>query len=68
MSLHPPARFARDCAASRAGFVLLALLIGLEVVMGVAAAAGYWFEWTMTKRRRNEGLMLEKVETGSDKA
>ncbi|KUL90360.1 hypothetical protein ZTR_02056 [Talaromyces verruculosus] len=47
-----PANFSRICAESRAGFVLLGLLIGLEVVMCAAAAAGYMLEMTVSRQRK----------------
>lgn len=58
--LEAPAHFARDCAASRAGFALTCALIGLEVVMGIAAAAGYLFMKRMAKRRNRD--MSETLE------
>lgn len=58
--LEAPAHFARDCAASRAGFALTCALVGLEVVMGITAAAGYLFMKRMAKRRNAE--MSETLE------
>lgn len=51
-SLSDPANFARICAESRAGFVLLGLLIGLEVIMCAAAAAGYMLEMSVARQRK----------------
>ncbi|KAE8555133.1 hypothetical protein EYB25_003681 [Talaromyces marneffei] len=51
-SITAPANFSRICSESRAGFVLLGLLIGLEVVMCAAAAAGYVLEMTVSKQRK----------------
>lgn len=51
-SVTAPANFARICAESRAGFVMLGLLIGLEVIMCAAGAAGYMLEMTVSKQRK----------------
>ncbi|KAL4915506.1 hypothetical protein BDW62DRAFT_122972 [Aspergillus aurantiobrunneus] len=58
-----PANFARDCAATHAAFILLGFLIGLEVVMGVAAGVGTWLELSVARRRGQDQYRLEKVET-----
>ncbi|KAL5342439.1 hypothetical protein BJX70DRAFT_321846 [Aspergillus crustosus] len=58
-----PADFARDCAATYAAFILLGFLIGLEVLMGVAAGAGTWLELSVAKQRGQDQYHLEKVET-----
>ncbi|OJJ45755.1 hypothetical protein ASPZODRAFT_17198 [Penicilliopsis zonata CBS 506.65] len=60
-SLTAPAHFSRDCMETSAGFVLLGLLIGLEVIMGLAAGTGLWFEYKVMKQRKAENLELEKV-------
>lgn len=52
-----PIHFARDCKDSRAGFVLLCVLLGLEAVMGFAAAAGYLLERNVAKE--NSGSSFE---------
>ncbi|PYH75003.1 uncharacterized protein BO88DRAFT_329529 [Aspergillus vadensis CBS 113365] len=39
-----PVHFKRDCDATEAGFVLLCVLLGLEVVMGVVVGVGFWVE------------------------
>lgn len=57
-----PAHFARDCAVTRAAFILLGFLIALEVLMGVAAAVGTWLEFSVARQRGPERLRLEKVE------
>lgn len=54
-----PANFSRICAESRAGFVLLGLLIGLEVVMCAAAAAGYMLEMTVSRQRKRSNANPE---------
>ncbi|KAL3480351.1 hypothetical protein BJX99DRAFT_27875 [Aspergillus californicus] len=58
-----PANFARDCSASYAAFILLGFLIGLEVIMGVAAGLGTWLELSVAKQREQDQYQLEKVET-----
>lgn len=57
--------FASDCAASRIGLVLLGVLIGLEVVMSLAAVAGYWIGWRWGK---DEKLIMDVVDGLSLKA
>ncbi|CAK37243.1 hypothetical protein CBS63078_4724 [Aspergillus niger] len=37
-----PVHFKRDCEVTRAGFALLCVLLGLEVVMGGVVAVGVW--------------------------
>ncbi|KAJ5925832.1 hypothetical protein N7454_007342 [Penicillium verhagenii] len=56
-----PIHFARDCRATRAGFGLLCLTLGLEIFMGIAAAVGTWFQRDVG-RRREEQVQLEKLE------
>ncbi|KAL4977024.1 hypothetical protein BDW66DRAFT_133759 [Aspergillus desertorum] len=58
-----PVHFGRDCAATRAAFVLLGILIGVEVIMGAAAGVGTWLELSVARRRGQEQYQLEKVET-----
>ncbi|GFF31840.1 hypothetical protein IFM58399_03014 [Aspergillus lentulus] len=58
-SLHAPTHFERDCSETRAGFVLLALLIGLEVVGGAVGAFGVWLERNVS-RQRSFGAQVEK--------
>lgn len=58
-SLHAPTHFERDCSETRAGFVLLALLIGLEVVGGAVGAFGVWLEQNVS-RQRSFGVQVEK--------
>jgi hypothetical protein len=58
--LYAPAGFSRDCVETRVGFVLLGLLIGIEVIMGAASAAGWFLEYTVSKQRRVEEIELEK--------
>jgi hypothetical protein len=59
-SLYPPAGFHHSCLETRAGFILLGLLVGLEILMGAAATAGWWLEHTVTKQRKTEGFELGK--------
>jgi hypothetical protein len=59
-SLHAPTHFERDCRETRAGFVLLALLIGLEVAGGAVGVFGVWLEQNVS-RQRSFGVQLEKV-------
>ncbi|KAL4909941.1 hypothetical protein BDW74DRAFT_144082 [Aspergillus multicolor] len=58
-----PVHFARDCTATHAGFILLGILIGVEVIMGIAAGVGTWLELSVAKQRGQEQYQLEKVET-----
>lgn len=60
--LHAPADFSRDCMETRAGFILLGFLIGLEVMMGAAAAVGWWLEGIVRMQRKIEKVELGKVE------
>ncbi|KAH8699143.1 hypothetical protein BGW36DRAFT_449306 [Talaromyces proteolyticus] len=55
-SLTAPTDFSRMCVESRAGFVLLGLLIGLEIIMGFAAVAGYWLERAVVRQRKMYNL------------
>jgi hypothetical protein len=58
-----PSQFARDCSATYAAFILLGFLIGLEIIMGVAAGVGTWLELSVAKQRGQDQYHLEKVET-----
>ncbi|KAL4934548.1 uncharacterized protein BDV17DRAFT_9674 [Aspergillus undulatus] len=58
-----PANFARDCAATHAGFILLGFLIALEIILMIAAGAGTWLELSVAKQRGQGQYHLEKVET-----
>ncbi|KKK12245.1 hypothetical protein ARAM_004862 [Aspergillus rambellii] len=58
----PPSHFARDCAATHAGFALLGLLIGLEVLMIIASGLGTWLELSVAKKRMQGQYQLEKIE------
>ncbi|KAL2001815.1 hypothetical protein VTN02DRAFT_1190 [Thermoascus thermophilus] len=63
--LRAPDHFPRDCVETRAGFILLGLLIGLEVMMGAAAAAGWWVEIDVRRRRQAEKVKLGRVEVSA---
>ncbi|EED22315.1 conserved hypothetical protein [Talaromyces stipitatus ATCC 10500] len=52
-TLSAPANFSRVCAESRAGFVLSGLLIGLEIFMCAAAAAGYMLDMNVSRQRKS---------------
>ena len=56
-----PIDFARDCHDTRAGFALLCVLLGLEILMGISAAVGTFFQRNVG-RRREEQVQLEKLE------
>ncbi|KAL6237735.1 hypothetical protein BDW75DRAFT_248488 [Aspergillus navahoensis] len=58
-----PVHFVRDCAVTQAAFVLLGILVGVEVIMGVAAGVGAWLELRVARRRGQEQYQLEKVQT-----
>ncbi|KAJ5578739.1 uncharacterized protein N7459_007703 [Penicillium hispanicum] len=56
-----PVHFVRDCHNTRAGFALLCTLLGLEILMGIGAVVGAWFQRDVG-RRREEQVQLEKLE------
>lgn len=56
-----PRHFDRDCVNTRAGFVLLCVLVGMETLLGLVAAVGIWFQRDVA-RRRAEQSQLEKLE------
>lgn len=58
----PPSHFARDCATTRAAFIMMGLLVGLEIIMGIAVGAGIWFERNVSKQRGQDMPQTEKVE------
>lgn len=60
--LTAPADFSRNCMETRAGFILLGLLIGLEIIMGAAAAAGWWLEKSVSKQRKFGEAELGQIE------
>ncbi|KAJ6111204.1 hypothetical protein N7486_003439 [Penicillium sp. IBT 16267x] len=62
-----PIHFSRDCHATSAGFGLLCLTLGLEILMGMAAAVGTWFQKDVG-RRREEQVQLEKLEVATKQA
>ncbi|KAJ6156059.1 hypothetical protein N7497_004944 [Penicillium chrysogenum] len=57
----PPRHFERDCINTRAGFCLLCVLVGLEILMGLVAAVGIWFQRDVARRRAGQ-FQLEKLE------
>ncbi|KAJ5746956.1 uncharacterized protein N7511_008652 [Penicillium nucicola] len=59
-----PANFDRDCTNTRAAFVLLCVLVGMEVFMGVIAALGIWFQKDVSRRRAAQ-FQLEKMEVAT---
>ncbi|OOQ86918.1 hypothetical protein PEBR_19172 [Penicillium brasilianum] len=62
-----PVHFARDCHETRAGFAMLCVLLGFEILMGLAAAAGTWSQRDVS-RRRDEQVQLEKLEVATKQA
>ncbi|OKL56034.1 hypothetical protein UA08_08713 [Talaromyces atroroseus] len=50
--LTAPSHFSRICTDSEAGFVLMGLLVGLEVLMGAAGAAGFLLDLTVSRQRK----------------
>ena len=63
----PPSKFARDCHNLRAGFALLCTVLGLEILMGIVAAVGFWIQRDVG-RRREEQVQLEKLEIATKQA
>jgi hypothetical protein len=59
-SLGAPSGFSTICKESRAGFILLSVLIGLEVIMGIAAIAGHLFELSVAKKRKMYNMEAEQ--------
>lgn len=53
--------FSRDCKNTRAGFALLCVALGLEILMGIVAAVGSLSQRGVS-RRREEQHQLEKLE------
>lgn len=53
--LTAPADFDATCMETRAGFILLGLLIGLEVVMGFSAVTGWWLSKDVGRQRKEVG-------------
>ncbi|CAG8242448.1 unnamed protein product [Penicillium salamii] len=62
-----PRHFDRDCMNTRAGFILICILIGMEMLMGIFAAVGTWFQRDVS-RRREQQFQLEKLEIASKHA
>ncbi|CAG8154636.1 unnamed protein product [Penicillium olsonii] len=62
-----PRHFERDCMNTRAGFALMCVLIGMEMLMGIVAAAGTWFQRDVS-RRREQQFQVEKLEIASKHA
>ncbi|CRG89205.1 hypothetical protein PISL3812_06241 [Talaromyces islandicus] len=58
--LGAPSGFSTICKESRAGFILLSVLIGLEVIMGIAAIAGHMFDLSVAKKRRMYNMEAEQ--------
>ncbi|KAJ5779994.1 hypothetical protein N7457_005154 [Penicillium paradoxum] len=63
-STKSPRHFNRDCINTRAGFVLLCVLVGMEVLMGLVAAAGMWLQRDVSRRREAQ-FQLEKLEVAT---
>lgn len=55
-----PHYFNRNCVNSRAGFALMCTLIGMEVLMGISAAAGTWLQRGVSRRREQEFEVKKK--------
>lgn len=41
---------------------MMGFLVGLEIVMGIAVGAGFWFERDVSKQRGQETSQAEKLE------
>lgn len=59
-SLGAPSGFSTICKESRAGFILLCILIGLEVIMGIAAVAGHLLDLSVAKKRKMYNMEAEQ--------
>lgn len=59
-----PVHFKRDCDVTSAGFALLCVLLGLEVVMGVVVGLGVWVERKVGGLRGRIGGGLEGIGGG----
>lgn len=59
-SLGAPSGFSTICKESQAGFILLCTLIGLEVIMGIAAIVGHLLEWNVAKKRKMHNTEAEQ--------
>jgi hypothetical protein len=59
-----PSLFHRDCINTGAGFILLCVVGGMEILMGIIAAVGIWFQRDVT-RRREQQFQLEKLEVAT---
>ncbi|OQE17636.1 hypothetical protein PENSTE_c020G08856 [Penicillium steckii] len=62
-----PIDFLRDCRGTRAGFALLCVALGLEVLMAIAAGVGSLTQRGVS-RRRQEQFQLEKLEIATKQA
>jgi hypothetical protein len=63
--LSAPSGFSTICKESRASFILLSVLIGLEVIMGISAVAGHLFELSVVKKRKMYNLEAEQFAMAS---
>lgn len=54
-----PINFSRDCHDTRAGFALLCMVLGMEILMGMSAVAGSYLQRNMS-RQRGELFYMEK--------
>ncbi|PWY89972.1 hypothetical protein BO70DRAFT_377186 [Aspergillus heteromorphus CBS 117.55] len=60
-----PSHFRRDCDVTRAAFIMLGVLLGLEIVMGVVAGVGVWVGRRVERERERErgsGMGKSEVE------
>ena len=56
-----PSNFKRLCVETRASFVLMCVLIGLETTFGAAAGLGWWLAIGMGKKRSAAAVDFETV-------
>lgn len=50
--VRPPVHFERDCRLAKAGFGLLAAVLGLEVLMAGVGVVGVWVAFVVRRERR----------------
>jgi hypothetical protein len=54
-----PSHFDRDCTSTRAAFVLLCVLVGMEALMGIVGVVGIWFQRDVSRRRIGQSQLTQ---------